>query len=83
MTIENLKCPECQGEMISRKGKFGIFWGCSNYPKCRGTRDSEGRSREERNAEKSTADLDNSEFSKPSRRYDEENSMFQFRRKKE
>lgn len=48
MTIENVKCPECGGEMISRSGKFGRFWGCSDYPNCRGTRDSMGRSREER-----------------------------------
>ena len=29
-------CPRCgQGVMLQRKGKNGIFWGCSNYPKCR------------------------------------------------
>lgn len=35
---ENLKagiCPRCGGELVERKGKYGIFWGCSNYPKCR------------------------------------------------
>lgn len=51
MPIENVKCPECQGEMISRKGKYGVFWGCKSYPKCTGTRDSMGRSREEREKE--------------------------------
>lgn len=35
-------CPECgglpagrQGEIIERRGRFGAFFSCSNYPKCR------------------------------------------------
>lgn len=52
MTIENVKCPECDGPMVSRSGKYGIFWGCKSYPKCSGTRDSMGRSKAEREAEK-------------------------------
>lgn len=31
------KCPECGGEMRRKSGKYGSFWGCSNYPKCRFT----------------------------------------------
>ena len=35
VTGENA-CPAChQGVMLQRKGKNGIFWGCSNYPQCR------------------------------------------------
>ena len=30
-------CPECGGRMVERNGKFGTFYGCSNYPKCRHT----------------------------------------------
>jgi DNA topoisomerase III len=31
-------CPRChQGVLIQRKGRNGVFWGCSNYPKCRMT----------------------------------------------
>lgn len=30
-------CPECGGKLVERHGKYGIFWGCSNYPKCRFT----------------------------------------------
>ncbi len=45
---EEVKCPECNGDMISRTGKFGVFWGCKNYPRCKGTRDSEGRSKADR-----------------------------------
>lgn len=52
MTIENVKCPKCGGEMQSRKSSYGIFWGCKNFPECNGTRDSMGRSKEERDADK-------------------------------
>lgn len=31
-------CPRCGGELVKRKGKFGEFFGCSNYPGCRFTR---------------------------------------------
>lgn len=27
-------CPECGGELVERKGKFGTFIACGNYPKC-------------------------------------------------
>lgn len=27
-------CPKCGGELVKRKGKYGYFIGCSNYPKC-------------------------------------------------
>ena len=30
-------CPRCGGKLVTRKGKFGEFKGCSNYPKCRFT----------------------------------------------
>lgn len=46
--IENVKCPECDGEMVSRKGQYGVFWGCKSYPSCNGTRDSQGRSKADR-----------------------------------
>ena len=38
--IENIKtkCPFCGSELILRKGKYGQFWGCSAYPKCKFTR---------------------------------------------
>jgi hypothetical protein len=32
------KCPVCGGPMRKRSGKFGTFWGCLNYPECRGTK---------------------------------------------
>lgn len=45
-------CPECNGPMISKTGKFGVFWGCKAYPECKGTRDSMGRSKKDRAEEK-------------------------------
>lgn len=35
------KCPKCGGKLIVRNGKYGSFYGCSNYPKCKYTRDIE------------------------------------------
>lgn len=34
MLSKNL-CPNCGGELIERKGPYGKFFGCSNYPKCK------------------------------------------------
>lgn len=28
-------CPRCRGNLVLRNGKYGDFWGCSNYPKCK------------------------------------------------
>ncbi|WP_425311018.1 topoisomerase DNA-binding C4 zinc finger domain-containing protein [Fictibacillus nanhaiensis] len=28
-------CPTCGSALVNRKGKYGYFKGCSNYPKCR------------------------------------------------
>lgn len=30
-------CPKCGGELVLRSGKYGNFYGCSNYPKCKFT----------------------------------------------
>ena len=35
--IKNGICPECGGKLVIRNGKFGSFYGCSNYPKCKFT----------------------------------------------
>ncbi|MDD4705949.1 MAG: type I DNA topoisomerase [Bacilli bacterium] len=29
------KCPECQSDLVIRKGKYGEFTACSNYPTCK------------------------------------------------
>ena len=45
--VENIKstqerlaegiCPRCGGKLILRNGKYGDFFGCENYPKCKFT----------------------------------------------
>ena len=57
-TPMDLKCPECDGPMISRSGQYGAFWGCKKFPSCKGTRDSMGRSKAERKAEKDASEED-------------------------
>ncbi|MBN2768505.1 MAG: type I DNA topoisomerase [Campylobacterales bacterium] len=32
------KCPECGGELLLRKGRFGEFVACGNFPKCKYTK---------------------------------------------
>ncbi|MBO4550207.1 MAG: NERD domain-containing protein [Bacteroidaceae bacterium] len=36
-TIKSGICPKCGGNLVVRKGKFGTFYGCSNYPECKYT----------------------------------------------
>ncbi len=36
-TIKSGICPKCGGSLVKRNGKYGNFYGCSNYPKCRFT----------------------------------------------
>ena len=31
----NMICPKCGDELVERKGKYGKFIGCSNYPRCK------------------------------------------------
>jgi DNA topoisomerase-1 len=31
-------CPKCGSPMVKRNGPRGEFWGCSTFPKCKGTR---------------------------------------------
>ena len=39
-------CPICGGAMRARHGKTGDFWGCINYPACKGTRNIAARAAE-------------------------------------
>lgn len=34
---EQRVCPYCKTELVLRHGKFGDFYGCTNYPKCKYT----------------------------------------------
>ncbi len=33
----NGACPQCGGRLVIRQGKYGSFYGCSNYPNCKYT----------------------------------------------
>ena len=33
-----LSCPRCGADLVERKGKYGNFYGCSNFPQCKYTR---------------------------------------------
>lgn len=35
--IDFLKCKKCDGKYKLMNGKFGLFYGCSNYPECKST----------------------------------------------
>ncbi len=38
LNIETYDCPTCDnGRLSLRQGKFGDYWGCSNYPECKQT----------------------------------------------
>ena len=37
-TIEKCPAEGCVGSLVKRNGKFGAFYGCSNYPNCTYTR---------------------------------------------
>jgi hypothetical protein len=32
------QCPICGSQLVTRHGKFGSFYGCSQYPQCKGIR---------------------------------------------
>lgn len=36
-SIASGRCPRCGGSLVLRSGKFGQFYGCSNYPQCKYT----------------------------------------------
>ncbi len=36
--LADFKCEKCGGDVVIRNGKYGVFYACSNYPKCDFTR---------------------------------------------
>ncbi len=51
-THPKVLCPKCGAKMVKRKGKFGEFYGCSDFPRCRGTRKIEATDHEQRACKK-------------------------------
>ncbi|PIT35292.1 type I DNA topoisomerase [Snodgrassella alvi] len=33
--VEGRVCPKCEGQLVYKRGRYGKFIGCSNYPKCK------------------------------------------------
>ena len=40
--VQGPYCPRCHSTMVRRISRHGLFWGCSRFPSCRGTRALEG-----------------------------------------
>ncbi len=40
---EDVRCPDCGSPMLARTGRFGRFFGCVDYPKCKGIRNVQRR----------------------------------------
>lgn len=40
--INNNICPRCSGKLVLKNGKYGDFWGCENYPKCKFVKNKKG-----------------------------------------
>lgn len=38
VSVEREICPKCGNEMLIKRGEYGSFYGCSNYPTCRSTK---------------------------------------------
>ncbi len=36
--VENDQCPYCKTQLVLRKGKYGEFYGCPNFPSCKYTK---------------------------------------------
>ena len=36
--LSDEKCPKCNKQMVERRGKYGRFLACSDYPECKGTK---------------------------------------------
>ena len=49
------KCPDCEdGELVIRKGRYGEFISCSNFPKCKYSRNMPGKEDDKSNEPEST-----------------------------
>jgi len=47
--VEGKVCPTCGKPLVSRTGKYGLFYACSGYPRCKYTEKPEGQKSAETN----------------------------------
>lgn len=61
---EGYDCPDCGSKMKERRNRQNgdVFYGCIKYPDCKGTRDQDGLSRDERAAKKEITQQDGFSF---------------------
>ncbi|MGY3716963.1 NERD domain-containing protein [Sutcliffiella cohnii] len=41
--LQQNSCPKCGSQLVMRKGKYGTFYGCSSFPKCKYTKQMENK----------------------------------------
>lgn len=46
------KCPDCDGELVKRSGRFGEFISCGNFPKCKYSRNLKSEPKEKKEPNK-------------------------------
>ena len=51
---ESLKCPDCGREVSMKSGRFGPYFGCTTYPKCRFVSNLRGEAKKRAEAENPT-----------------------------
>ena len=49
---QGIHCPKCRAPMVQRDGKFGAFFACTRYPRCKGTRPLEDSQPEDGTSQK-------------------------------
>lgn len=54
-----VRCSACGGKMVLRKGQYGSFYGCNNYPKCGKTRTIKEQSKAKTSINKGEKDARN------------------------
>ena len=51
---ESLKCPDCGKDVSMKSGRFGPYFGCTSYPKCRFVSNLRGAAKKQAEAENPT-----------------------------
>lgn len=42
LIVAPFKCPKCKGDIVQRTSKYGSFWACGSFPKCKVICDDDG-----------------------------------------
>ncbi len=69
--IQDTLCPICNSKMKPAKSQHGAYWRCSRWG-CKGTRNSMGMSKEDRESTRSLEDIGENEAGHQYHRWDRE-----------